>query len=108
MSEQAKESLAGARSAALIAALADDVAVPRPDKTYSSRRKVADRFGVTTRTVRRWEKLEGFPKVRVFNERGYFDDDELAFYEKQQFKATVGSRQPALAWTIRHPSKGRL
>jgi hypothetical protein len=96
MSDSVKESLAGASSAALeAAAFADGAPACRPDRTYSSRRKVADRFGVTTRTVRRWEKIRGFPKVRYFNKRGYFDDEVLAAYEKQHFKATAGLENSA-------------
>jgi hypothetical protein len=94
MSESVKESLAGASSAALAAALGDDAPTSWPDKTYSSRRQVAQRFGVATRTIRRWEKIRGFPEIRYFNRRGYFDDQELACYEKQHFRARLRSSQP--------------
>jgi hypothetical protein len=55
-------------------------------RRWVSRGKAAKRFGVTPRTIRRWEQRPElhFPKVRMMNGRGYFEDDELEDHARSQ------------------------
>jgi hypothetical protein len=64
------------------------------DGPFSSRGKVARDFGVTTRTVRRWESRPelNFPKVIMCNGRGYFSDPEMADFKRRCAKAVAAGR----------------
>jgi MerR HTH family regulatory protein len=62
-----------------------------------TRGQVARRFGVTTRTLRRWEKRPelGFHKVIIMNGRGYLDEDEIEAYALAQVKVAASRALPA-------------
>jgi hypothetical protein len=48
--------------------------------------KVADRYGVTTRSVERWgldPKLQ-FPRPLLINRRKYWDENELQIWERKR------------------------
>jgi hypothetical protein len=48
--------------------------------------KVAERYGVTTRSIYRWKEDPelGFPKPLVINSRGYWNLTDLEAWERQQ------------------------
>lgn len=66
-------------------------------RRYLSRGQVAKRFGVTTRTVKRWEKRPelDFPIVTMINGRGYHDEEKIEGFERRVVKATAKALQPA-------------
>lgn len=62
------------------------------------KRGVADRYGVTTRTIDRWNHHEwlGFPIPIVINGRNYFREDELDDFDRQcAVRAVSGKRSRA-------------
>lgn len=56
-------------------------------------RQVCERYGVTDRTVARWERDPGlnFPQPTVINNRKYYDEDQLADWDR----ANAGRREVA-------------
>ena len=61
------------------------------DGPFSSRTKIAEDFGVRTRTIRRWEQRPelNFPKVRMFNGRGYFSAPEMSEFKRRCAKVVA-------------------
>ena len=53
-------------------------------------RAVCERYGVTDRTVARWERSPDlkFPAATVINNRKYYDEDQLTDWDR----ANVGKR----------------
>jgi DNA-binding transcriptional MerR regulator len=49
------------------------------------KKAVAARYGVTIRTINRWETSEtlDFPKAVVINNRDYYQDDELDEFDRR-------------------------
>jgi hypothetical protein len=62
-------------------------------RRYLSRGEIAKRFGVSSRTVRRWEKNEklDFPPVIMMSKRGYFDLDEIEAFERSLVRRSVSA-----------------
>lgn len=57
-----------------------------PDSNFKMipRRALAERNGVSTRTVARWERdFPGFPKSVVINHRHYTPEPDVIAFEKQ-------------------------
>jgi hypothetical protein len=50
------------------------------------RRKTCERYGVSDRTIARWERNPklNFPKPTVINGRKYDDEDKLSVWEREQ------------------------
>jgi DNA-binding transcriptional MerR regulator len=61
-------------------------------RRYLTRGKVAKLFGVTTRTVRRWERRAAlnFPHIAMINGRGYFDQEDIERFERGLVRSTIG------------------
>jgi predicted DNA-binding transcriptional regulator AlpA len=58
-------------------------------RQLQSARSVAERYGVSVRTIDRWlEDLElGFPKPLVINRRRFFYDDQIEAFERRHVSA---------------------
>jgi len=63
-------------------------------KKLSPRKLVAQRYGVSVRTLLRWEggSVHGFPRGYEINGRHYHDDEEL-----DNFDASLGLRNTEAA-----------
>jgi hypothetical protein len=75
---------------------------------YLPKNNVAARYGVTTRTVDRWEREPklGFPASVGINGRRYFRDDELDAFDRDCVRRATRP-QPAYAENLAAAHKGR-
>jgi hypothetical protein len=70
---------------------------------WVKRRKTAERYGVSVRSIERWEAdpKMGFPKSIVRNGRKYDDDEKLDAWDAQCAAAGRTTRTPPAAGKIR-------
>ncbi len=63
----------------------------RRQQRWASRREAAEQFGVSTRTIVRWELDEqlGFPRPKIVRGRVYFEIVELDAFQAQQSRGAA-------------------
>jgi hypothetical protein len=63
----------------------------RERQRWASRREAAERFGITVRTLCRWELDErlGFPRPKIVRNRVYFEIAELDAFQAQHSRGAA-------------------
>lgn len=62
------------------------------ERVWAPAPRVAERFGITDRTLRRWEEDPSlrFPRSMIINGRKFFRLDEIEAFERRQVRVEAG------------------